>query len=192
MHKHHSSRSAFTLIEILIVIGCMMILIGLVGSGLFMLMKYQIKADTVRMVDQLTAAISMYCDREKIGSMSLEDPPSNLLDYLYKTPDISNSYFEPNAIFWSTGAVNKSLGGDSLCDAWSTPLNFETWTLNTNSQNISLNTKTSPNTWSYGTSSRGRYLRDGCVIRSNGSSQTASKDDLIWLYTTDSGWRRIQ
>ena len=189
-----SIRSGFTLIELLIVIGCMMILIGMVSSGVMMLMKYQLKTDTVRLVDQLTTAITIYMDEEKVGVPNLE---SNMLYYLYKYPESFKKppgpYLEPAAIFWSGGVINRDLSSaDTLCDAWGNQLQYENWDIDATTGKLTTNNSYS--NWDYGTSAfkLARFLKSGNVIRSKGASATSNRDDLVWVYTTESGWRQIQ
>ena len=190
----NSIRSGFTLIELLIVIGCMMILIGMVSSGVMMLMKYQLKTDTVRLVDQLTAAITIYMDEEKVGVPNIE---SNMLYFLYKYPEAYKKppvpYLEPAAIFWSGGAINRDLSSaDTLCDAWGNALQYEQW--NIDATTGKLTTNISYSNWGYGSSAfkGAKFLERGNVIRSQGASATSNRDDLVWVYTTESGWRQIQ
>lgn len=200
MTTNQTPRRGFTLIELLIVIGCMMILIGMISGGVMMLMRYQLKTDTVRLVDQFTAALSVYLDQEILDyTNKLEDPPTKVLDYLYKIPAVP--FLEPAAIFWNNGNINKTLGNDSLCDAWGNSLQYEHWTLDPTTK--ALATQTSSTGWDYKQAlyqnipnidppRKVSYLDDGNVIRSKAASVTSGRDDLIWLYTIDSGWRRIQ
>ena len=203
MCNRNHSRGGFTLAELLIVMGAIVILIGMVSGGMMMVMRFQLKTDTVRLVDQLTEAITLYLDKEPIGAPGMDDwdqitPNTGMLDYLYKIP--KNPYFEPASTYWSTGNINKTLGADFLLDAWGNALEYEKWTLDANAR---LVTRSSPSgtsnnygKWSYrsGAFRSGSSLEDGNVIRSRGPNQIAGsdKDDLVWLYTKAGGWRRYK
>ncbi len=164
-------RSAFTLIEILVVVGIVAVLVALTVMSVSLLNRMRAQATTSRLLDNVVFSMTKYLDANPVfAPAALADfnaSPSRPWKYLGVG---SNRLLELSAksLGTATGAgVTSIQDAETILDGWGTPLVFRI------TQGPTINGRTVPARIEI--ASRGRTTQ----------TPYPDADDLIWRYDAD-------